>query len=150
MEKKYDAQFKGVFDAVLVWKLDRVGRSLNHLVNAQADLEALGVAIISYKDNLDLTTPSGRLMFQVIGAMAEFERELIRERVKAGLRNARAKGKHLGWPKVKVAAIRIAALKRSGASWAEICQQMGISKGTAQRALSTLPKNPTAQPSATD
>ena len=79
------------FDSVLVWKLDRFGRSLRHLINALAELEALGVAFISLGDNLDLGTPSGRLMFQIIGAMAEFERALIQERVKAGLRNARAK-----------------------------------------------------------
>src|SRR5579863_5882316 len=62
------------FDAVLVWKLDRFGRSLRHLVNAIAELEAIGVSFISFRDNLDLSTPSGRLMFQIIGAMAEFER----------------------------------------------------------------------------
>ena len=60
------------FDAVLVWKLDRFGRSLRHLVNALAELEALGVTFVSLRDNLDLSTPSGRLMFQIIGAMAEF------------------------------------------------------------------------------
>ncbi len=80
------------FDAILVWKIDRFGRSLKHLVNSLAELAALGVAFVSFRDNLDLTTPSGRLMFQVIGAMAEFERALIQERVRAGLRNARAKG----------------------------------------------------------
>ena len=83
------------FDAVLVWKVDRFGRSLKHLVNALAELGALGVAFVSLRDNLDLSTPSGRLMFQIIGAMAEFERALIQERVRAGLRNARAKGKRL-------------------------------------------------------
>ena len=72
------------FDAVLVWKIDRFGRSLKHLVNALADLCAYGVAFVSFRDNLDLSTPSGRLMFQIIGAMAEFERSLIQERVKAG------------------------------------------------------------------
>jgi DNA invertase Pin-like site-specific DNA recombinase len=86
------------FDAVLVWKLDRFGRSLRHLVNALAELEALGVAFVSLRDNLDLSTPSGRLMFQIIGAMGEFERSLIVERVKAGMRNARAKGKRIGCP----------------------------------------------------
>ena len=80
------------FDIVVVWKLDRWGRSLKHLVNSLAQLESLGVAFISLRDNLDLTTPSGRLMFHVIGAMAQFERSLIQERVRAGLRNARAKG----------------------------------------------------------
>src|SRR5436853_7897378 len=68
-------------DAVLVWKIDRFGRSLKHLVNSLADLSAYGVAFISLRDNLDLSTPSGRLMFQMIGAMAEFERSLIQERV---------------------------------------------------------------------
>jgi DNA invertase Pin-like site-specific DNA recombinase len=87
-------------DCVLVWKLDRFARSLKHLVNALAEFEALGVAFVSLRDNLDLSTPSGRLMFQIIGAMAEFERALIQERVKAGLRNARAKGKQLGRPKL--------------------------------------------------
>jgi hypothetical protein len=71
-----------------------------------AELEALGVAFVSLRDNLDLTTPSGRLMFQIIGAMAEFERALIQERVKAGLHNARAKGKSLGRPKANGRQIR--------------------------------------------
>ena len=79
------------FDVILVWKLDRFGRSLRHLVNLLAELESLGVDFVSLRDNLDLTTPSGRLMFQIIGAMAEFERSLIQERVKAGMRNARAR-----------------------------------------------------------
>src|ERR1700682_1045198 len=90
------------FDSVLVWKLDRFGRSLRHLVNALAELEALGLTFISLRDNLDLSTPSGRLMFQIIGAMAEFERSLIQERVRAGMRNARAKGRKLGRPPLSV------------------------------------------------
>jgi len=77
------------FDAVLVWKLDRFGRSLKHLVNSLAELEAMGVAFVSLRDNLDLATPSGRLMFQIIGAMAEFERALIQERVRAGIKFVR-------------------------------------------------------------
>ena len=87
---------------MLVWKLDRFGRSLRHLVNALAELEALGLTFISLHDNLDLSTPSGRLMFQIIGAMAEFERSLIQERVRAGLRNARAKGKKFGRPRAQI------------------------------------------------
>jgi DNA invertase Pin-like site-specific DNA recombinase len=73
------------FDVVLCWKIDRFGRSLKHLVNALADLDSYGIAFVSLRDNLDLSTPSGRLMFQIIGAMAEFERSLIQERVRAGL-----------------------------------------------------------------
>lgn len=76
-------------------KIDRFGRSLKHLVNSLADLNAYGIAFISLRDDLDLSTPSGRLMFQIIGAMAEFERALIQERVKAGLRNAKSKGSGL-------------------------------------------------------
>src|SRR5437588_948247 len=102
------------FDAVLVWKLDRFGRSLRHLVNALAELEAMGLTFISLRDNLDLSTPSGRLMFQIIGAMAEFERSLIQERVKAGLRNARAKGKRLGRPRADVDQSQVTSLRDSG------------------------------------
>ncbi len=121
-------------DVVLVWKLDRWGRSLRHLVNSLAELEALGIAFISLKDNLDLTTPSGRLMFQIIGAMAEFERSLIQERVRAGLRNARAKGKRLGRPRVTLDHAVIARIRHSGACWAAIGQELGVGEGTVRRA----------------
>ena len=104
-------------DAVLVWKLDRFGRSLRHLLNGLAELEARGVAFISLRDNLDLTTPAGRLMFQIIGSMAEFERSLIHERVKAGLRNAKAKRKRLGRPNTAEDTAAIAALRAQGVSW---------------------------------
>ncbi|PYV64267.1 MAG: hypothetical protein DMG97_35395 [Acidobacteria bacterium] len=127
------------FDAVVVWKVDRFGRSLKHLVNALAQLAALGVAFVSLRDNLDLSTPSGRLMFQIIGAMAEFERALIQERVRAGLRNARSKGKRLGRPRVIVDVFRIASLRAQGRSWAQIKHEIGVSKGTAQRAFAGLP-----------
>jgi DNA invertase Pin-like site-specific DNA recombinase len=81
-------------------------------------------------------------MFQIVGAMAEFERALIQERVRAGLRNARAKGKRLGRPRALVSADRIANLRNRGCTWSQIVAETGISKGTAQRALATLPKNP--------
>ncbi len=114
------------FDAILVWKIDRFGRSLKHLVNSLAELAALGVAFISLRDNLDLSTPSGRLMFQIIGAMAEFERALIQERVRAGLRNARAKGKRLGRPRVAVDPEEIALLRAQGRSWSESVTETGL------------------------
>ena len=119
-------------DAVLVWKLDRFGRSLQHLVNAIAELEALGVAFVSLRD-FYLSTPSGPLMFQIVGAMAEFERALIQERVKAGLRNARAKGKKLGRPRVDIDQSRIEALRAVGASWRAIAEKMGVGVGTVHR-----------------
>jgi resolvase-like protein len=111
------------------------GRSLKHLVNALADLCAYGVAFVSFRDNLDLSTPSGRLMFQIIGAMAEFERSLIRERVKAGLRNARAKGKKFGRPRAQVDAARVASLRSDGLSWSQVCRTLNVSKGSAQRSV---------------
>ena len=123
------------FDAVCVWKLDRFGRSLRHLVNALADLESLGVSFISIKDNLDLSTPSGRLMFQIIGAMAEFERALIQERVKAGLRNARAKGKRLGRPRMVVNASQIVHLRSQGRSVREIAEELGYSRSLVHKTL---------------
>jgi len=129
-------------DVVLVWKLDRLGRSLRHLVNTLAELEARGVAFVSLRDNLDLSTPAGRLMFNVIGAMAEFESALIQERVKAGLRNARAKGRRLGRPRVAADGLRVAALRKAGNSWSEVCEQTGLSKGTAQRAFNARKSAP--------
>jgi len=128
-------------DAVVVWKLDRFGRSLRHLVNALAELEALGLTFISLRDNLDLSTPSGRLMFQIIGAIAEFERSLIHERVKAGLRNARAKGKRLGRPPIFVSQNRLDTLRDSGASWRAISKELGIGLGTAHRISKQRSKN---------
>ena len=130
------------FDVVLCWKLDRFGRSLRHLVNALAELEALGVAFVSLTDNLDLTTPAGRLMFQVIAAMGEFERELIRERVRAGLRNARAKGRKLGRPRSTVDAVRIGQLRAEGRSVREIAGELGYSRGLVHKTLAN--SRPTA------
>jgi DNA invertase Pin-like site-specific DNA recombinase len=129
------------FDAVLVWKLDRFGRSLRHLVNALAELEALGLTFVSLRDNLDLSTPSGRLMFQIIGAMAEFERALIQERVRAGLRNAKSKGVRLGRPPVFVSESRIATLRGTGASWRTIAKELGVALGTVHRIAQTRSKN---------
>ncbi len=123
------------FDIVLVWKIDRFGRSLKHLVNALADLDSYGVAFASLKDNLDLSTPSGRLMFQIIGAMAEFERALIQERVKAGLHNARRNGKKLGRPRRAVDLDRIARMKAEGRSLRSIAEKLGVGYGTVRMRL---------------
>ena len=130
------------FDIVLVWKLDRFGRSLRHLVNALAELESRGIAFVSLRDNLDLTTPSGRLMFQIIGAMAEFERSLIQERVKAGLRNARAKGKRLGRPRTYVDVGQVIRFREQGLSWRAIAAKMKLGLGTVVRAAGSRSKIP--------
>jgi DNA invertase Pin-like site-specific DNA recombinase len=122
------------FDVVLVWKLDRFGRSLRHLVNALAEFESLNIAFVSLSDNLDLSTASGRLMFNIIGAMAEFERELIQERVRAGIRNARAKGTRLGRPRVTVDPDRLRELRGKGIGWKKIACHLGVGVGTLLRA----------------
>lgn len=128
------------FDAVVVWRFDRFARSVSHLLRALETFKALGVEFVSLSEQVDTSTPTGKMVFTVLGAVAELERCLIAERVKAGLRNARAKGKHLGRPKVNVDATRVAALRAQGRSWREIILEMGVSKGSAQRALSGLPK----------
>lgn len=111
-------------------------------VNALAEFESLGIAFVSLSDNLDLSTASGRLMFQIIGAMAEFERALIQERVRAGIRNARAKGRRIGRPRLAVDAARIAALRASGLSWPSIARELGVSVGTVYQAAQRLSKIP--------
>jgi putative DNA-invertase from lambdoid prophage Rac len=115
------------FDAVLVWKLDRFGRSLKHLVTSLDDLHAVGVAFVSLKEGLDLSTPTGRLMFHIIGAIAEFERELIRERVKAGMALARAKGRTLGRPRAEVDMTDVSARRAAGESLRSIAHDLGVS-----------------------
>src|SRR3974390_600914 len=88
------------FDCVLVCRYDRFARSLRHLVNALEEFRALGIDFVSLHEGVDTSTPNGRLVFGIFASIAEFERELIRDRVKSGLRNARAKGKSLGRPRV--------------------------------------------------
>ena len=123
-------------DALLVWKLDRFGRSLKHLVNSLAEFEALGVAFISLKESLDLTTPAGRLMFGVISAMAEFERDLIRERVKAGIANRRAKGFRVGRKPIILDAGRLATMRLEGLTIRGIANQLACSPALVHKTLS--------------
>src|SRR5215510_4996681 len=102
------------FDAVIVWKFDRFARSVSHLLRASETFQALGIHFVSLSESLDTSTPAGMMVFTVLGAVAELERSLIVERVKAGLRNARAKGKCLGRPKRIVDTRRVAGLRAQG------------------------------------
>ena len=129
------------FDAVIVWRFDRFARSVSHLLRALETFKVLGIEFVSLSEQVDTSTPTGKMVFTVLGAVAELERSLIAERVKAGLRNARSKGKRLGRPHVVVDAARIRALRADGRSWREITAETGISKGSAQRAFCRLPKN---------
>ena len=126
------------FDAVIVWRFDRFARSVSHLLRALETFNALGIAFVSLSEQIDTTTPTGRMIFTVLGAVAELERSLIAERVRAGLRNARAKGKRLGRPRVVVDAGRVAELRANGASWPNIAKQLGVSVGTVWRASQRL------------
>ncbi len=126
------------FDAVVVWRFDRFARSVSHLLRALETFKALGIEFVSLSEQMDTSTPTGKMVFTVLGAVAELERSLIAERVRAGLRNARAKGKRLGRPPVQVNGGRVMALRRSGASWGTIAARLGIGRATAQRAFRSL------------
>jgi DNA invertase Pin-like site-specific DNA recombinase len=131
-------------DAVVVYRYDRFARSLRQLVNALEEFRSLGIEFISIHEGVDTSTPNGRLVFGIFASIAEFERELIRDRVRSGLAAARAKGKNIGRPRVSLDVLQIMSLRREGRSWSEITRETGISKGTAQRAVADLPKSPAA------
>ena len=129
------------FDAVMVWKFDRFARSVSHLLRALETFKSLGIEFVSLSEQMDTSTPTGKMVFTVLGAVAELERSLIAERVKAGLRNAKAKGKKLGRPVREVDARRVGRLRATGHSWAVISKMLGIiGQGTARRTFSALPK----------
>jgi DNA invertase Pin-like site-specific DNA recombinase len=128
-------------DAVVVYRYDRFARSLRQLVNALEEFRSLGIDFISIHEGVDTSTPNGRLVFGIFASIAEFERELIRDRVRSGMAAAKAKGKRIGRPRVAVDVLRVASLRRQGRSWAEITRATGLSKGTSQRAMaSACPK----------
>ena len=129
------------FDVVAVWKFDRFARSVSHLLRALDTFRVLGIEFVSLSESLDTATPAGRMVFTVLGAVAELERSLIAERVRAGLRNARAKGKRLGRPRVAVDSARIGHLRAQGLSWATIAAELGIGEGTVYRLTHASAKN---------
>jgi|ERR1700676_5436462 DNA invertase Pin-like site-specific DNA recombinase len=128
-------------DVVAVWKFDRMARSVSHLLRVLETFNSLGIEFVSLSESLDTATPAGRMVFTVLGAVAELERSLIVERVKAGLRNAKAKGHRLGRPQIVVDVRKVAALREQGRSWPQIAKQLGIGVGTAYRAHQELSKN---------
>jgi len=130
------------FDAVVVWRFDRFARSVSHLLRALETFKSLGIEFVSLSEQVDTPTPTGKMVFTILGAVAELERSLIVERVRAGLRNAKAKGKSLGRPRVAVDVARIAALRLQGLSWAKIGEQLGLGEGTVRRTAATSAKNP--------
>ncbi len=119
------------FDTILVWRLDRLGRNLRHLIMLLDELTALGVGFVSLGEGIDTATPAGRLQLHILGAIAEFERARIAERVRLGVARARAQGTRLGRPKVRVDAERLASV--NGLPNSEAARQLGVSLSTFKR-----------------
>ena len=123
------------FDAVVVWKFDRFARSVSHLVRALETFNALGVAFVSLSEQMETSTPTGKMVFTVLAAVAELERSLIAERVRAGLRNAKAKGTRLGRPRTRLDAAEIDRLRAQGRTIREIADALGVSRSLAHKTL---------------
>jgi DNA invertase Pin-like site-specific DNA recombinase len=126
---------KRCFDVVAVWRFDRFARSVSHLLRALETFSALGIAFVSLSEQMDTTTPTGKMVFTVLGAVAELERSLIAERVRAGLRNARAKGTRLGRPRITVDVGRAVRLRSEGRTVREIADTLGVSRSLVHKTL---------------
>jgi len=131
-------------DAVLVWRFDRFARSTKHLLLSLEEFRSLGIQFISYQENIDTSSPLGQALFTIVSAVAQLERDLIRERVSAGIRNARACGKQLGRPRRIVNQDEILRLRSQGASLRHIAEKLGVGYGTVRLSLarSSELKNP--------
>ncbi|MGR3174594.1 MAG: recombinase family protein [Candidatus Scalindua sp.] len=126
---------KRKFDTVLVWRFDRFARSTKHLVSALYEFRNLGIDFISYQENIDTSSPLGEAIFTIISAMSKLERDIIAERVKGGLRKARANGKRLGRPNSDVDINKVIKCKEQGMSIREIAKDLGLSRGKVERTL---------------
>jgi DNA invertase Pin-like site-specific DNA recombinase len=135
---------KRKFDSILVWRFDRFARSTKHLLLALEEFRSLGVQFMSYQENIDTSSPLGQALFTIVSAVAQLERDLIRERVSAGIRNARENGKRLGRPRVKADLEEILQLKAEGQSLRRIAAKLGIGDGTVRDRL----KDPRGKPQA--
>ena len=130
LQRLLQGVIRNEFDVVMVWDVSRLGRSLKHLVTLLEDFHAKGVNLYFHQQGIDTTTPSGKMMYQMCGVFAEFERSMIRERVKAGIQRAKAQGKKLGRPTVPPITVRkIQNLRASGLSIRAISRKTGISVG---------------------
>ena len=135
-EKLMDAARRREIDVVLVWRLDRWGRSVTDLLTTLQELEHLGVGFVSLTEALDLTTPAGRAMAGLLAVFAQFEREILRDRVRAGLAHARQNGKRLGRPmSAGLHATEIRKLHRAGVAKAEIARRLQVGRTSVRRIL---------------
>ena len=128
LDKLMKAIMRKEIDMVMVWSVDRLGRSLQHLTTLLSDIHSKGINLYLHQQGIDTTTPSGKMMFQMCGVFAEFERSMIRERVMAGLDRARSQGKRLGRPPIPPITVdKIKRLRGEGLSLRKIAKQVGIS-----------------------
>ena len=134
---------KRSFDVVLVWKFDRFARSLKHLIESLDEFNALGIDFISLTEGIDTTTPAGQLLFHIVGAVAQFERDLIAERVRAGMAHARSMGKRIGRPPAAVDVQAISKLRLEGRSLREIARTLNVPVSRVRRALLRAPAKTT-------
>ena len=139
-EKLLEAARRREIDGVLVWRLDRWGRSVTDLLGTLQELDHLGVGFVSLTEALDLTTPAGRAMAAMLAVFAAFEREVLQERTRAGMAHARQNGKRLGRPATAAAhTAEIRKLHRSGVSKSEIARRLQIGRTSVRRILGTKP-----------
>jgi len=127
------------FDVVLVWRFDRFARSTKHLILALEEFKNLGIDFVSYQENIDTSSPLGSAIFTIISAVAQLERDIIAERVKAGLRRAKENGKKLGRPRASVDTEKIHWLRSKGLSLRAIAKETGVSRTTVSDVLSSSP-----------
>ena len=127
------------FDAVLVWRFDRFARSTKHLVTALEDFRHLGIDFISFQENIDTSSPMGKAMFTIVSAIAELEADIIRERVIAGIANARAKGKRLGRPSTRVDQEEVQRLRDNGFTIRAIADKLNLKRSFVHKTLSNHP-----------
>src|ERR1035437_7172498 len=124
---------RGKFDVVAVWRFDRFARSTSHLLKALEEFAELGIDFVSLKETIDTSTPTGKLVFTVLAAVAELERCTIRERVIAGQKAAKRRGVRFGRPTVEVDTNAVGQLRKQGLSWRDVAEQLGVPKDTAKR-----------------
>jgi DNA invertase Pin-like site-specific DNA recombinase len=135
LDRLMQAAWAGKFQAVLVWRFDRFARSVKHLIEALENFRSLNIHFISLQEQFDTSTPIGQAIFTIIGAMAQLERDIIRERVKAGLDRARARGVRLGRPKAEAHTQQVLSLKADGLSLQEMARRLHCSRSTIRRRL---------------
>jgi DNA invertase Pin-like site-specific DNA recombinase len=130
------------FDVLLVWKIDRLARSTSHLLEILTHLRTAEVGFCSMTESIDTVSPQGRMLLTFLSAIAEFERELIRERIKAGLNRTRSEGTKLGRPRIGFDIAKALRLRQTGSGYKQIARELGVPRTTLYRGMQAIPKSP--------